>query len=230
VADEGVIFSAESAKRIGNAVRRIEAIGGGGAGGAGGERQGQHASVTKFFARLTAEDTGSNTGKYKWKAVSRTNSSTWLDYSPSVTSGDEFNARSFNNRKGIKTGASDGMVVELQFVGYDTSSKPLYLFQDSFEMQALRVKCTATGSYSAGVKRLLEGSLTVTGDEFTVAIVHRTDVDDVFWVYPVGNPIDGISWVQFGMPTYKGQFKSLQYLDEMGTPQGADWSYPMGHP
>ncbi len=227
MADAGVIFDTPSAQRIVRVVKAVEGQGPNlGTTKTGGARRG-----TTFHARLTAEGTGDDAGKYKWKAVWRRADGEWVAVTPATTSDNEFTAQSYNGNEGLATGDTAGLVVELEFHGYDEDEKPVYLFKDGTAV-AKQVKCVDDydhGSNVVSVKDYAGGS--AVGEPFDVMCTVHTSVDDTFWVVPrkPDTFTPDVAWIQIGMPKVRSQFMVLQIMDSYGFGQSIDWDFVKGH-
>lgn len=99
---------------------------------------------------------------------------------------------------------------------------------------AVLVKCTddlSHGQAYVKAKRYVVGA-GVTGDELIITVIHHTTLNDVFYAYPVPNPIAPATdptFVQIGYPPIRSQFMVLQINDASGGPQAVDFDWPKGH-
>lgn len=229
MSDEGVLLSKTAAARVLDATRYTEKV--------RGQSQAQHGrrdapvTASKFYARLTEEGTAANAGKYKWKKVNWA-TTVWADES-GATSGTDYTASSYNDAKGLKVGSTDGSIVELEFLGFDSTSesaKPVYKFAD-VPFKGFRVKCVddyAHANSYVSVKKVNTSNV-VEGDAFDVAIICHTTLDDIFYVVPAVTQSSTISLVQIGYPKLRSQYMVLQIKDTSGLPQGIDWDWLRGH-
>src|SRR5687767_7274097 len=119
MAEKVANFTLSAAKRIAQAVKKVEADSVDLTGAQFGRRQVGYS----FWAEIVAEDPG-NPGSYSWK-FQVPQGSQLVDRTPAIDSGTDCTAHEINDEPNIEVGKK----VRLTLVGYDQStSKPIYLF------------------------------------------------------------------------------------------------------
>lgn len=123
---DGYAFSERSAKRIGDAVRRVERMP---QRRAGGRLPPPAPAETSFWARLTTRSLDGR--RHSWIRVRPDGAGGWQPYDPPVEG--ELNAVEINGHLGIPAGA----IVRLHLTDFDEDRNPLYTFQfETVDQQA----------------------------------------------------------------------------------------------
>lgn len=234
MAGEIAFFNRADAARIGSAVNQVEGF----TTDSTGRRVRYGASTQTLYARLTTKVTDG----WEWDEVyphrETSGSITWTTV-PTVTrkgrNSPEANTEKLLAIELVAGDGSAGAIVMLSRVFVEKGSGSSATVETGFviftKQKAVQVKCVddyGRADSKVRVKMLVSGS--PTGDPFDVSIIHHTETNDLFYVYPLAGGTGGVGYVQFGYPARRGQFTSLLVMDTSGGPQSIDFAYSKGHP